>query len=306
MPPSHAHVADPARPALLALFVYLAVQVVPLLVGRPASPPPLLAAHLVGIAIVALLLRARADGSPAAGTLRQWVPLLALPLLYAELAPLIGALHDGTRDALVLRWESALVGQPARTLAGRFPSRALSEALHAGYLSYYPLIYVPPLLLAVRGASRREALGETILALTLAYTLCFVLFTVFPVEGPRYRFGASTGAPAGPLRDLARALLQEGSSRGTAFPSSHVAVSLAQALAAWRHQRAVGAVVAVCAAGVAVGAVYGGFHYAVDVGAGIVVAVAAAAASRRIFATAAPPGPARGGGAPLTVTAGRD
>ena len=304
MPPSHVPNADPARPALVVLLVYLAMQVVPLLLGRPAALSLLLAAHVAGIVLVVALLRAPAQPARPMAWLRQWLPLIALPLLYAALGPLIDSLHAATRDAIVLEWEASLAGEPARTLAARFPSRALSEVLHAGYLSYYPLIYGPPLLLALRGAPRRAALGETVLALTLAYTICFVIFAVFPVEGPRYRFGASAGAPQGPMRDLARVLLQEGSSRGTAFPSSHVAVSLAQALVALRHQRAVGVAASICAAGVAAGAVYGGFHYAVDVLVGALVGIVAVVASRRVFSQrrsvdAAPP-------TPLTASGRRD
>jgi membrane-associated phospholipid phosphatase len=82
--------------------------------------------------------------------------------------------------------------------------------------------------------------------------------------------------PGGPVRDLVQRILHAGSSRGTAFPSSHVAVATAQALLALRHQRAVGVVVALLAAGLAAGAVYGGLHYAIDAAVGALVGVAAA------------------------------
>ncbi|HYD53998.1 MAG TPA: phosphatase PAP2 family protein [Gemmatimonadaceae bacterium] len=273
--------ADPARPALVALFAYLLV-LLPATLREGRALWALSLAHAMGMVLVMLALHAH-RGAGATRWARLLVPLVALPLLYAELGAVIEVLHDGTRDATVLRWERVLFDEPARTLAARLPSLALSEVLHAGYLSYYPLIYLPPLLLAFRG--RRHALGETVLALTLAYATCFLVFVAFPVEGPRYRFGAAPGAPAGPFRDLARLLLEGGSSRGTAFPSSHVAVSLAQTLLALRHQRRVGVIAALCTVGVALGALYGGFHYAVDVLAGLVVGAAAALAAGALWRT---------------------
>ena len=211
----------------------------------------------------------------------DWLPLLLVPILYAEL-PYLNAAWGTFYDPRVRGWEAALFGtQPARTLAPAMPSVALSELLHLGYLLYYPIVYVPPLLLYVR--DRQEEFGRTVLAIMLTYCVCFLTFVLFPVEGPRYAWGPAAGAPAGPLRSLALALLERGSSRGTAFPSSHAAVAVAQGVMAVRYQPRVGAAVLVTSLLLMVGAVYGGFHYAVDVMAGgalgFVVAMAVAVGS---------------------------
>ena len=99
---------------------------------------------------------------------------------------------------------------------------------------------------------------------------CFVVYALFPVDGPRYLVGAAA-APDGPVRSFVLHLLAAGSSRGTAFPSSHVAASLVASLCALRFQRPVGLVVAVLTMGLALATVYGGFHYLVDVLAGVIV-----------------------------------
>jgi membrane-associated phospholipid phosphatase len=151
------------------------------------------------------------------------------------------------------------------------PSTAISELLHLGYLAYYPIVYVPPLLLYLAG--RRQEFERTIVAVMLTYVICFSVFALFPVEGPRYAWGPQPGVPAGPVRSFALAVLERGSSRGTAFPSSHAAVAAAQAVVALRYQRGLGVVVAVTSALLMIGAIYGGFHYAVDVLAGAVVGI---------------------------------
>lgn len=205
--------------------------------------------------------------------LRAWVPLLTLLFLYAEMPLLLRAAgHVDFYDNTVLSWEARLFnGQPAADWAGRWPSRGLSELLHAAYLTYYPIIFAVPVILWVRG--RLDEYTEAVFALMLTFIACFVWYLFFPVAGPRYLWLSPVGAVEGPMRSLATWLLQARSSRGTAFPSSHVAVATAQAILGIRYFGWRGAIVGVLTAGLGLGAVYGGFHYAVDVLAGAVLGI---------------------------------
>ena len=203
-----------------------------------------------------------------------WLALLAIPIAYAEVPWLNQALASGYRDPLVLAWERTLTGfDPSRELAGRFPWLWLSEPLHLAYLSFYPAIYVPPLVLAVRGRLREAT--TTALGILIASVVCYLVFAGFPVQGPRY-FGPPQGVPDGPMRRLTLMILESGSSRGAAFPSAHMALMTAQARLALRFQRKMGVLLTLAALGVGVGAVYGGFHYAVDMAAGALVGLAGA------------------------------
>jgi membrane-associated phospholipid phosphatase len=171
---------------------------------------------------------------------------------------------ESYHDGLVQGWEAVLFGgHPARTLAATLPNRAVSELLHSAYLSYYLIVYGPPLHYYVR--RRFPAFGEAMLALTITYAVCFLAFVLFPVQGPRYVWEPSAGIPDGPFRSLALWILERGSSRGTAFPSSHAAVAMAQSVVTLRHSRGLGLVVTTASLLLMVGAVYGGFHYAIDV-----------------------------------------
>ena len=248
-----------------------------------ADPVPLLA-HLAALAMaVGILLTRR----PALRALRDFLPLALGPFMYVELRWLIAGGGRPHGDATVIGWEHALFhGDPSATWAPAMPSLALSELLHLAYASYYLLVLVPPLLLYARG--RRAAFAETVLALTITYGVCFAAYLLFPVDGPRYLVGAAA-APDGPVRTFVLHLLAAGSSRGTAFPSSHVAASLVASLCALRTQRRLGVAVALLTAGLAFGTVYGGFHYGVDALAGVVVGVgcwlAATALWRRLSPT---------------------
>ncbi|MGD2070089.1 MAG: phosphatase PAP2 family protein [Gemmatimonadota bacterium] len=229
----------------------------------------------------------RVPGAPARGViagLADWTFPLVLPLLYAELPLLMGALPGPVlyRDEALRRADAVLFGgQPSLDWATALPVPWVSELLHLAYLSYYALIYVPPALLWVGlagprdPAARRDAFDRTVLAMSLAMLAAFAVMIVWPVQGPRYV--AASSAPGGPVRSVALTILEAGSSRGAAFPSSHVSLAVAQAVMALRFQRRVGVVVSVLALLLAVGAVYAGFHYLTDVVAGVALGLGAAA-----------------------------
>ena len=217
--------------------------------------------------------------------LRAWTPLLALLFLYTELPMLIRATgHGRFFDMTVISWETRLFGgQPAISWALAWPARWLSESLHAAYLAYYGIIFSIPAGLWL--ARRREEFSEAVFALMLTFVACFVCFIAFPVEGPRYLWPGT--APDGPVRRITLALLESRSSPGTAFPSSHVAVATAQTLLGWRYFGWRGLLLLPLTLGLAAGAVYGGFHYAVDVLAGAVFGVLMALTGLELFALVA-------------------
>lgn len=256
---------------------YLALGLVPLTVGvvhdgLTIATGAVLMLHFGALAI-AVVAGIRPNGRWQ--QLADFLPLAMIPLLYAELPYLIGGWGSGFRDAVVQRWELQVFGgHLSRTLAGLPAATWVSEPLHAAYLSYYAMIYAPLLYLYTR--SSREGFRECVAAVMLTFVICFAAFVVFPVQGPRYLWSPSPAMPDGPFRRLAVAVLEGGSSRGAAFPSSHMAVAVVQAFMAVRW-RVPGAVV-ICAAAalLGVGAVYGGFHYAIDMAAGALLGCAVA------------------------------
>ncbi len=223
-----------------------------------------LAAGLVLLGIAALRPGARSGTPPP--LFLEFLPLILVPLMYAEIPLLHEASGLPFRDAAVAALEGVLFpSDPSGTLAGPGDPVLASELLHLAYVSFYPLVYLPPLTLLARG--RRGALTETVITLMATFIVCFTIFAVLPVAGPRYT-GVAPDAPPGPVRDLVRWILEVGSSRGTAFPSSHVAVATVQTVLLLGRHRPTGLALAVLTLGLAGGAVYGGFHYAVDVVAG--------------------------------------
>ena len=215
----------------------------------------------------------------------DWYVLALVPLLYTELAALNAAVWNGRFfEDLIIGWEQAVFGgQPSRELAVRFPSIVLSEILHGAYLSYYLIIYAPFVILYAQ--RRRQAHRASAFAVMLSFFVHYLFFIYFPVQGPRYLYPAPAGALAeGSAYQLTHRLLEAGSSRGAAFPSSHVGVSIAQTLMVFRFLPPLGAPVLLATIALAVGAVYGGFHYAIDATAGFLLGTAAALIAPRLQA----------------------
>jgi membrane-associated phospholipid phosphatase len=245
--------------------------------GEVESLPWLLLGDVLVIVLVLLLRRLPAEGM-VADVLGGAYPLVLASAFYWQLGDMhldVGRLHD----AVVQRWEMALFGaQVSATWHVRAPWPLLSAVLHFCYGSYYWIVLLVPTWLFVRG--QREAFRRAVFCTALAMYTCFLIFGVFPVAGPYFVFPTPTGAVVDnwPARYV-YFMLGTGSSIGTAFPSSHIAASWLTVYAAWRDARRLALVLAPVAVLLALGTVYGQFHYAVDALAGAALAVALMAAA---------------------------
>ncbi len=248
--------------------------------GRPfPAALVLFPAALVLAALAAPRLRRR-------GGVAQFVGDFYALILAVFMYTAIGVLNRAagvSHDLLVQRWEQALFrGQPSFEWIRAQPWPWLSWPLHAAYLSYYLILAGAPLGLLVSG--RRQAAREAATLIMCAFYVCYSAFAFFPVAGPRYVFPLAHNAATATLpARLTQQLLNSASAWGTAFPSSHVAAALVASLAAWRGWRPLGAVLIPAAVLLALGTVYGQFHYAVDAIAGALVAAGIQVARRRIL-----------------------
>jgi membrane-associated phospholipid phosphatase len=261
------------QPVDLLLLGYLAVVSVVALRRAPAEPECwwLLGAHALFLMLLALMTRPRLGR--LGRTLREIYPLLLLVGLYGELDVLNG-IGATVHDATVQRWELALFGaQVSRVWWQAAPSRFWSIVLHGAYFSYYLVVTLPALYFVARGDLR--AVRDFVLAVMATFVTCYLVFLFFPVAGPYYVFPAPSAwfTDNLPARLVYR-ILANGSSYGAAFPSSHVAATVAAVLAARRQSTRLGLLLLIPTALLSVGVVYCQMHYAVDAVAGLLVGVA--------------------------------
>lgn len=285
---------------LAAYHLFLAVVIVargPFTAGRGWL---LLAVLLFGVLL--LCVRRVPPGSWFGRAVHTFYPLVLFGGLYTALGVLNEGLDPGripANDALIQGWEHRLFGgQPAYDLIRTYPSVFWSGLLHLAYFSYYPTIILPPPLLAARGDW--DGARRVIAASITAYILCFVVFTLFPVAGPNWVWDH----PTGPVREvwsarLVYALLEGGSSVGTAFPSSHVAATFATVIAAWRAWPPLGRVTVLPFALLTIAVVYCQMHYALDALVGLGFGAAAGVGTAWAWRRIAPVRDRRGEGAAI-------
>jgi membrane-associated phospholipid phosphatase len=206
---------------------------------------------------------------------RLFYPVALTPILYLELAPLNQLHVSGYFDAAVMHWEELVFGsQLAMVFSERIGHLWFSEMLHIGYFSYY--FIVPGAAATAFLLKGPRALERASFTIALAFFMCYLCFSVFPVAGPRYDFPTIAGdGPSGPTFGLVHTILESGSSKGTAFPSSHVAATMSAWFATGRESKRVFWIMAPFAVSLTLGTVYGRFHYGIDATVGLVVAISA-------------------------------
>ncbi len=269
------------RPVDLVLAGYLLVVSVVAVDRAPEQPGCwwLLGAHALFGVLLYLITR---PGLGVVGrTIREIYPLLLLVGLYSELDVLNGAGNAPVHDALVQRWELAIFGvQLSAEWWRSAPSEFWSALLHGAYLSYYLIVVTP----AFWFVWHRDlpALRHFVMVVMTTFVVCYLVFLFFPVAGPYYMFPR----PDAWFTDniFARMVydtLATGSSYGAAFPSSHVAATVAAALAAGRGSRTLAWALAVPTLLLTIAVVYCQMHYGVDAVAGLLVGLIVSAAIRR-------------------------
>ena len=210
---------------------------------------------------------------------RDWVPVALLLLAYREMDWFSSLARDFDLELRWVEWD--------RTILYQSHLQRVIEwlgALGPMYLELcYVLVYaVAPFLVAVFYLQHQRERANGALFLYLLGTLAaYALFPYFPSDPPRIAFGGGdmpniTTA----LRQLNLWLLNGYSIHSSVFPSAHVSsvFSAAWALFAFLPERKrYGWGMLVYAVSVAVATVYGRYHYAADVGAGMAISLVPAA-----------------------------
>jgi membrane-associated phospholipid phosphatase len=268
------------RPVDKLLVAYITFTTLVLIVRWNFSSPEtwlLLAMHALVGTLLYLFTRLE-PGNRTGYVLHTIYPLLLLSTFYTELGVLSmqrDLSETFARDTVIQGWEAAIFGgQITYEWIRQAPSVFWSGILHLAYMAYYPIILAGPALLLMRGETTKAQ--NVVFTTMLAFVICYVVFALYPVAGPNYTFEH----PTGPVREvwsarLVYSLLGTGSAIGTAFPSSHVAATVAVNFSLWREWRGLALVILVPTILLVVGTVYCQMHYGVDALAGLCVGLGA-------------------------------
>jgi membrane-associated phospholipid phosphatase len=234
---------------------------------------PLVAAHLLGSTLIYCLRFLPRKLPGVVQFFRDWYPVMLLPLLYKEVEVFAAGFGNWGLTGILRELEVSLfAGHPSVYLSERFPWIPLSEYLHFCYFAY--VLMVP----AVAGywyyTKQVPKFRELVFLVSVAMTVSYLFFALFPVDSPYY-LADPLGKPlAGQVfYELVHFVSGQGGARGGAFPSSHVSVSTVVLLVVWYRDRRLAYLLAPIVAGIMVATVYGRFHYVLDVIAGLALAV---------------------------------
>jgi membrane-associated phospholipid phosphatase len=237
-----------------------------------------LAILLLVVALLAVLAYAESHASREFFSIaRDWAPLVLTLAAYREMDLFTPLAWDHHLEFRWIEWDRSLLNgwgvQPAIESLG---------ALLPSYLEFcYLLVYaVGPFTVAVLYLERRRARVNQVLFLYLLGTLlAYALFPYFPSQPPRTLFaGSDLPNVTTALRRFNLWIVNGYGIHSSVFPSAHVssAFSAAWALLLYLPDRKrYGVGMLIYAVSVAVGAVYGRYHYGVDVLAGFGVSVVA-------------------------------
>ena len=207
--------------------------------------------------------------TPASSVVRDWLPAALLLVPYWQIGQFFRSPNQNLQERLAAldRFLFA-IQHPARKRLGT----ALALYLELAYLIAYPLI---PLGLAVLySAGLRRHADQYWAAVLLATYVCLAVTPFVQALPPRMLADYITfDIPHTKIRALNQWILRRSSIQAITFPSAHVAASMAASLVLLAFVPWVGLVFTWLAVSIAVAAVVGGYHYAADVLAALLIVV---------------------------------
>ena len=276
MTPSHNRTLYPFDVLIIGYSLLMAAACA--LLGRPVNEYfDEIIWYLSLAAVTALIVRFTSADRPGwQRFIRLLYPVLMVGVFYRLTGGTMHLLFDGFLDQQLIAFERAVFGGSPTLLLDRSPLNVwITEILSACYFSYY--LFLPGFFLPVFFLQRDDIIERAMLGVLLTYFLSYLLFWLYPVEGPRWVFAEQyTQRVTGPVfRPMVEWVIANGAVRGGAMPSSHTGVALIVTLYTWRYfGRAAWPLVPVVI-GLALGTVWGRYHYISDVVVGSALALIA-------------------------------
>ena len=262
-----------------ALGVYGALMVALLVAfGRPYSMYVDETIFYAGVAVLAFIVARNVDENRSGWHrfLRILYPVMLYPLLYRETGGTMFLFFDQFLDNHLTAFELQVLGvNPTIYIDRHLLNVWTTEILSLCYWLYYPL--VPGYLLLVYVRRDYDIVKSSMAAMTITFIFGYLLFFSYPIEGPRWFFAEHYVNPVeGPIfRQMVEFMIQSGAVRGGCMPSTHYAIALVITLFVGKYYRRWLWLMIPLSTGLALGTVWGRFHYVSDfvVGGRIALAV---------------------------------
>ena len=204
----------------------------------------------------------------------NWLPAIFFLTVFEEVSFLSLALRGAWQNPQLIAWESALFPFPPADWLHRYSSPWFRELLDFGYLTFYPLYpAVAGALWVLRRRARfAGAFRRMTDALSVGYAVCYSTYLLFPTRSPSHNVKYAVALPAvpsaGPFHLLVNWIQDSAGVHGNAFPSAHIMLAFTVLVFVCRYFPRLAPWLLLCNLLMCMGAVYDGYHYAIDVLAG--------------------------------------
>ena len=214
---------------------------------------------------------------------RHWYPHLFFLFCFEELGHLIHLFSPQWHDAKLIAFDHWLTGVDPVLWLEHFATPARNDFMQFAYLTYFLYLLVLGGILYYR--REWHAYWSVMTYSAVAYAIGYVIAISFPIESPWFAManlwhGELRG---GPFTATIAFIEYFGRVRGAAFPSEHVAGSVAALWGAWRHRRWLFWVMVPLVLCMCISTVWGRYHYVADVFGGMITGTLGYWIGRRIM-----------------------
>jgi membrane-associated phospholipid phosphatase len=227
------------------------------------------ARHLLAFFVV-ITIRGLADRYPSRflTALSEWYLGLTLPLAYTWAGHFVHAIFPWKLDAILHAIDLKLLGTDPTLFLQRLSRPWLTDIMQLSYCSYFFIIFFGYLILYLQGNRRHYQNYEFMVIASLYGT--YIWFMLLPAHSPRFITCPELALQGGWITERINHFLSRAAYAGGAFPSGHAAVSISICVFIWRYARPWAPLFILLTLLLLTSTVYGGYHYVVDLLAGMV------------------------------------
>jgi membrane-associated phospholipid phosphatase len=201
---------------------------------------------------------------------RCWYPHLFFLFCFEELAYLVHLVNPNWQDAKLIAFDHWLFGVHPAVWLEQFTTPVRNDLIQLAYLTYFVYLVVLGGILYYR--KEWHAYWSVMTYSAAAYAIGYTIAMLFPIESPWFAMAGMWHGElhGGPFTATINFIEHYGRVRGAAFPSEHVAGSVAVLWGAWRFRRWLFWVILPLVAAMCFSTIWGRYHYVADIFCGIV------------------------------------
>lgn len=201
---------------------------------------------------------------------RHWYPHLFFLFCFEELAYLVHLVNPNWQDAKLIAFDHWLFGVHPAVWLEQFATPLRNDLFQLAYLTYFVYLLVLGGILYYR--REWHAYWSVMTYSAVGYAIGYVIAALFPIQSPWFAMAGMWQGElhGGPFTATINFIEHYGRVRGAAFPSEHVAGSVAVVWGAWRHRRWLFWVMLPLVTLMCVSTIWGRYHYVADIFGGII------------------------------------